>query len=313
LMPTEERSVSRAERHPALMSTWDRVQQMHRDPLPASIPRYEAMRQALGECRCVDEAKDIRDKAEALRAYARQRHDIELERWLSEIKLRAIRRIGEMSRDLEKSKGGRGKTLAAAGKRLKKEVLTAAGISLSAASRYQKLAAIPIQEFDSYMNRQRAEGKAPSLTDMLISVGKRRNVDRRANGMGDWFNNIHLADMKALRPGPLLRTFKIAREHLSDPQKFHLILGLLVELTGPTYIRTTQIDRWRWKLLARLLDIDAIQQVLEKLAQLPSGREQDAYLNSLMKDEDEPFLVVDFGDDLEPVLRPSTNGGEARR
>jgi hypothetical protein len=37
----------------------------------------------------VDETKDIRDKAEALRVYGRQRDNRELEHWAAEIKVRA--------------------------------------------------------------------------------------------------------------------------------------------------------------------------------------------------------------------------------
>ena len=66
------------------------------------LVRYEAARSALAEARRVDEAKEIRDQALALQAYARQRNDVEMERWLAEIKLRATVRIGELSAALEK-------------------------------------------------------------------------------------------------------------------------------------------------------------------------------------------------------------------
>lgn len=77
--------------------------------------------------RC-DDAKDIRDKAAALEAYARQRNDVELERWVAEIKLRAMLRIGEISRELDVSKGGANPaaTLPAGGKS-KAAVLKSAG------------------------------------------------------------------------------------------------------------------------------------------------------------------------------------------
>ncbi len=49
------------------------------------------------------------DKAEALRLYAKQVKDNGLETWAAEIKLRAQRRLGGMSRELEKAhKAGRG-------------------------------------------------------------------------------------------------------------------------------------------------------------------------------------------------------------
>jgi hypothetical protein len=56
----------------------------------------------IAECARIDEAAEIKDKAAALAAYARQRDDTEKEVWTSEIRLRACRRIGEISISLEK-------------------------------------------------------------------------------------------------------------------------------------------------------------------------------------------------------------------
>ena len=70
------------------------------------LVKYEAARYALQEARSVDEVKDVKDKAEALRLYARQAHDKDMEIWTAEIKLRAVRRLGELSAALEKSGGG---------------------------------------------------------------------------------------------------------------------------------------------------------------------------------------------------------------
>ena len=67
----------------------------------SALVRYEQARTALAECARIDEASEIRDKAAALAAYARQRDDRDLEVWVREIHLRACVRIGELSRELE--------------------------------------------------------------------------------------------------------------------------------------------------------------------------------------------------------------------
>ncbi len=55
----------------------------------------------------VDEVKDIRDKALAMEAYARQVQDNEMQIWAGEIKMRAERRAGQMLKDMDKATGGR--------------------------------------------------------------------------------------------------------------------------------------------------------------------------------------------------------------
>jgi hypothetical protein len=115
------------------------------------LTRYEAARRALAEAHKIDEVKDIKDKAEALRLYARQRNDNVMETWVAETKLRAIRRIGELSRELEKSQprenNGR---LATSGKTAKAKILKEAGLSISTAHRCEQIAEIPAKEFERY-------------------------------------------------------------------------------------------------------------------------------------------------------------------
>lgn len=146
------------------------------------LVRYEEARRALAECSRVDDVKDIRDKAAALEAYARQRSDVELERWVAEIKLRATRRIGELSRDLEKApRGGLGGTskLPNGGKNA---VLKAAGISTSAAHRAEQLATIPEKQFEEYIAKRTAAGRPVTFDDAIAAVSRQqRDDDRRSD------------------------------------------------------------------------------------------------------------------------------------
>src|ERR1700730_473795 len=78
------------------------------------LVRYDAACRALAEARSVDEVKDIRDKAMALRLYAQQANNKDLEADAAEIRLRAERRLGKTTQAQKETvgfnEGGRPKT-----------------------------------------------------------------------------------------------------------------------------------------------------------------------------------------------------------
>ena len=92
---------------------------------------------------CADVAEMGKNTA-ALAAYARQRDDNELDAWMSEIRLRASIRIGELVRELEPAKTIRTKKAAnvrlPAGRTSKTAAIADAGLSRSTANDYEKLA-----------------------------------------------------------------------------------------------------------------------------------------------------------------------------
>lgn len=100
------------------------------------LVRYDAACRALAECKSVDDAKDIADKATAMLAYARQAKSPDLELMASFIRIRAKRQIGILSKGLETSKGGANpEATLPEGGTSKTEALKAAGISKSEAHR----------------------------------------------------------------------------------------------------------------------------------------------------------------------------------
>jgi len=147
------------------------------------LAQYEAMRVAVAECVRIDEAADIRDKAAALAAYARQRDDKELENWVAEIKCRACVKIGRLSSQLPKAKTkGRSGTvrLPSSGKS-KTESLADASINTTSADRYEELAEAEDAEptkAEQYYDKCKAEGRAPTLGGLRNALKGDRRSER---------------------------------------------------------------------------------------------------------------------------------------
>lgn len=69
------------------------------------LVKYNEACRAIAEAKSIDEAKSIRDKSDAVRAYAKQANNKQLEVDAAEIRLRAERRLGELLRDQPKNPG----------------------------------------------------------------------------------------------------------------------------------------------------------------------------------------------------------------
>jgi hypothetical protein len=86
----------------------------------------------------------------AMQAAARVAHNIEAETRAYEIRMRAARKAGELSKKIEKAGGpGRGKkTPDNADSLSKAKVLNGAGISTQQASEWERLSEVPEDEFE---------------------------------------------------------------------------------------------------------------------------------------------------------------------
>jgi hypothetical protein len=154
--------------------------------IPASTAsRYKSMRLAVGECASIDEAAAIRDKAAALKAYARQRDDAELSAWMGEIHLRACQKVGDLSGELKTRQGQRTDLTSSTGLEevivSKKQALKDAGISTSTANLYEGLTGRErgkAAAFEEYLARSRAEGARPYRQGAAQGHGRRHR--RRA-------------------------------------------------------------------------------------------------------------------------------------
>lgn len=118
-----------------------------------ALPRYDDMCRAIAEAHRVDDAKDIRDKAEALRAYAKKANNRDAEVQFADIKLQAERKCGELLREMAEAG-----TRAAKGRPEKSGTLPDLddlGVSEDESRRFQQIAAVPKRQFDAHLAEAR--------------------------------------------------------------------------------------------------------------------------------------------------------------
>lgn len=112
------------------------------------LVRYEQARAALAACHSVDEVKDIRDKAEAMAAYARLAKDNDMIMWATEIKVRAERQAGSMLAAAAE-RGDRAPQGRVSPREPKPTTLGDLGISSNQSSRWQSLASMTDAHFET--------------------------------------------------------------------------------------------------------------------------------------------------------------------
>ena len=140
-----------------------------------NLVKYESARFALQQAVEIDEVKDIRDKAQAMAAYARQANDTKLVEWATEIKVRAERKAGQMLSEMPKLAGARG-----VGKKVESHDVTPLselGISKNQSSRWQKLAAVSDEQFEQAVTAAKEVAGEVTTAAMLRIEKANRPID----------------------------------------------------------------------------------------------------------------------------------------
>jgi hypothetical protein len=151
------------------------------------LVKYDAMCRAIAEAHGIDEVKNIRDKAKALQAYARQIGNTEAEDQCYRIRMRAQRKAGELSKQIETASGVRTDLAAGGGEVVTKQAtLDDAGISRQQASEWERLSEVPEDQFEAALakgvflparriiddyarrNEQAKSGEAPVVSARVV-------------------------------------------------------------------------------------------------------------------------------------------------
>ena len=121
---------------------------------PTALVFFDQARRMLTRATSIDEVKDIRDRAEALRAYYRQQQESQaMQQQCAEIKIRAERRAGELLAEMALNGGDRRSELHDA--RVK---LADIGIEPTQSHRWQTIAAMPEPQFEAHIAESKDRG-----------------------------------------------------------------------------------------------------------------------------------------------------------
>lgn len=139
---------------------------------PRQIALVSQARRALAESRSIDEVKDIRDKAEAMRLYLKQRNEsLEAQNAAAEIKLWAERRAGEMLAVMDRRRPEQGRPKEASHDERLPPKLSDLGIDYNQAHRFQAIADIPEPLFEEHIEQTKA-AERPLTTNGVLKQAR---------------------------------------------------------------------------------------------------------------------------------------------
>jgi hypothetical protein len=143
-----------------------------------ALAHYDAACKALAEARAVDEVQGIRAEAEAVRAYAKQAKNRQMELDAAEIRIRAERRLGELmaaqGETVGRAAGAKGIGTSAGYNSTRTldspPTLTEAGIDKNLAHRARTYAAVPEAKFEKLLKDKRRRASVRVVLDPEFQV-----------------------------------------------------------------------------------------------------------------------------------------------
>jgi N6-adenosine-specific RNA methylase IME4 len=164
--------------------------------------RYDAACRAIAEARAIDEVKDVRDKADALRMYWRQAKNRAAEIDMAEIRFRAERRIGEIKKALRATgqlhEGGRPSKTSDTTSEVSKIKLSDLDIDDRTSARAEHLADVEPNAFDRLLARWRKHQEQNSDRVSLNLLKEEKTARRKAEHEEKTYNGGKIEDLHAL-------------------------------------------------------------------------------------------------------------------
>lgn len=141
------------------------------------LVRLEGARRALAEAKTLDEIKEIRDQAEAVRQYVKAAgYGLEMQNDAAEVKLRAERRAGELLAEINKHPGAATRLHDATSL---PPTLDDLGIEKTQSHRWQQIARVPEPEFERHVATVKAErGELTSAS--VLEIARELTREERA-------------------------------------------------------------------------------------------------------------------------------------
>lgn len=141
-----------------------------------SPARYDAMCAAIAACERVDEIAECKNRAVALEHYAKQAKNRDAERMAAKIRVRAERRCGELTREIARESGTHHPSTfsqnAKSSVTALAATLEAAGITRQQAHDYERLAAVPDEDFERELANPDVKPSARGISRRHSDKGK---------------------------------------------------------------------------------------------------------------------------------------------
>jgi N6-adenosine-specific RNA methylase IME4 len=195
--------------------------------MTTDLIKYDAACRAIAEAKSVDEVKEIRDVAIAMKAYARQAKNKDMEADAAEIRMRATRRLDQMRQAQKATVGlasGGDATRRARGieNPERKPTLADAGIDKNLAKEGRKLGALSDPEFEAAV----VETRKAVVNAAKTVIGRMTKASDRAG-----------------REAELGEKIRSAKDHLGDNAKFYGVILADPPWQFEPYSRESGMDR----------------------------------------------------------------------